>query len=575
MAACLSLFMFLTVNYDFIFLGRVLVASGQVRWVIPLGVLFNVLVGLAMACYTRAHLSDPGVVPPSWKDFLLPNGNKIVIVAPRPEWSPAKASMCGRCALPRPERAHHCSTCRTCILRYDHHCPWIDNCVGFHNHKFFLLAMLYGCLASALATASALPLLVSTVWAAGSELLRARSLAAAVAAPFAWRREVLSPSDLIAFYILCILGTMLFILLAWLVSVHVPLAWDNVSTVETSYDNMENPYDLGSRTENLVQLLGELGADWLLPVRPHRPVCDGIAFPPGSGEARFPVPPERQRGLPPAKRLEPLQLPPSSAFEDIDGTAFWRVRYFVPHGPEGSSMSSMSQQESQAETVSPLLAAAKWLRPASLAWQGASSCRRSHRHGSYSGSSAGDCAGRVGLHDEGGDGLSGDEGPTASPVPELDLKSGGGRGGGSRGGCRSLERHIGEPAPAAEASEPRWRGKPRGLLARALQTVDELFGASPSATKGYTSFAAAATSVTLARPADVEDEASRSRGPFAPSALVPLSNGALGHPANVDDEVSRSRGPLGPAATVPPSGDIAAFLDTRSKQNPNRRLIRL
>jgi len=50
---------------------------------------------------------------------------------------------CGKCAFPKPPRAHHCTVCNRCVLKMDHHCPWINNCVGFYNHRYFLLMLFY------------------------------------------------------------------------------------------------------------------------------------------------------------------------------------------------------------------------------------------------------------------------------------------------------------------------------------------------------------------------------------------------------------------------------------------------
>lgn len=57
-------------------------------------------------------------------------------------------TICKKCDSPKPPRTHHCSICNTCILKMDHHCPWINNCVGFYNHRYFFLYMVYMTLGS-------------------------------------------------------------------------------------------------------------------------------------------------------------------------------------------------------------------------------------------------------------------------------------------------------------------------------------------------------------------------------------------------------------------------------------------
>eukprot|EP00415_Alexandrium_ostenfeldii_P001963 UN1963 len=59
---------------------------------------------------------------------------------------------------------------------------------------------------------------------------------------------------------------------------HFHLATLNATTIEGHYDNMPNPFDLGTTSQNLEQIFGAFGPDWFLPVMPTRPLSDGVTF---------------------------------------------------------------------------------------------------------------------------------------------------------------------------------------------------------------------------------------------------------------------------------------------------------
>jgi DHHC palmitoyltransferase len=88
---------------------------------VVLGMTYNFLCFMALACHAKTSLTDPGSVPvaaiPSERQRLMKDSH----------------SMCGQCQTFKPPMSHHCRICNRCISRMDHHCPWMNNCVGANN----------------------------------------------------------------------------------------------------------------------------------------------------------------------------------------------------------------------------------------------------------------------------------------------------------------------------------------------------------------------------------------------------------------------------------------------------------
>jgi len=101
-----------------------------IHYVIGVFLFFNIFFN-----YARVVFVDPGSAPKN--QILLHNDL---------EMQERKKKFCRKCNSTKPRRAHHCVVCQKCVLKMDHHCPWMINCIGFHNHKYFLLFLLYLCI---------------------------------------------------------------------------------------------------------------------------------------------------------------------------------------------------------------------------------------------------------------------------------------------------------------------------------------------------------------------------------------------------------------------------------------------
>jgi len=300
-SVALAVFLYEGFAYNFIFLRRILPAVGNGGLVTPFAILFNIVWGLAIWSYLAAHTADPGAVPKRWQEFVRSVGDALPVAPARPEWQPGKATYCKKCDVPRPERAHHCLVCEICVLRMDHHCPWINNCVGFNNHKFFLLLGVYACMASLVALATSLP-----------ELVYCASAVTRMEDGFAWEEKKLETSDVFVFIIFGLLALFVAVLLTPMLATHLPLATQNLTTIEDNYENMPNPFDQGSTGANLAQVFGVYGPDWFFPIAPWRPLSDGVSFSRSD------------------ERLGPDGLPERGAGEDDgDVEKLWRIRYHV------------------------------------------------------------------------------------------------------------------------------------------------------------------------------------------------------------------------------------------------------
>jgi len=85
-------------------------------------------------------------------------------------------------------------------------------------------------------------------------------------------------SELLSFLVFGFLALGFLGVLAPMLAQHAHLATMNATTIEGHYDNMPNPFDMGSTFSNLEQIFGIFGIDWFLPILPVRPLSDGVTF---------------------------------------------------------------------------------------------------------------------------------------------------------------------------------------------------------------------------------------------------------------------------------------------------------
>lgn len=95
-----------------------------------LGMIYTVLVTMALASHAKTSLTDPGSVP------------KCAVPMESQRRDSTSHSMCGQCQTFKPPFSHHCRICNRCVSRMDHHCPWMNNCVGAGNLSTYIFSVM-------------------------------------------------------------------------------------------------------------------------------------------------------------------------------------------------------------------------------------------------------------------------------------------------------------------------------------------------------------------------------------------------------------------------------------------------
>ncbi|CAD51645.1 palmitoyltransferase DHHC7 [Plasmodium falciparum NF54] len=115
------------------------------RGIIEMGV-FHFCLIMYLINYILSIIVSPGSIPDteewSLNDFQENNNINMENILLEKKKS-GERRHCKWCCKYKPDRTHHCRVCKSCILKMDHHCPWIYNCVGYNNHKYFMLSLIY------------------------------------------------------------------------------------------------------------------------------------------------------------------------------------------------------------------------------------------------------------------------------------------------------------------------------------------------------------------------------------------------------------------------------------------------
>jgi hypothetical protein len=235
---------------------------------------FNTLFAIAMMSFAGAVVADPGRIPDSWivgnedseaGPLFPPDHTTVEVKRELTADGRGQRRICRKSKpqVYKPDRSHYCKMLSRCVLKMDHFCPWLNNCIGFYNHKYFYLFILYMAVITVFMIATMTPIFVYDVTSIDDEVI-----------DFTTEFRVT-----LTYLVLCLLS----IGLVCFCGFHTYLLVLNYTTIEflekrgcnPDHDYI-NPYHLGVYG-NICSVMGANPLVWLLPVRW---TCegDGLSF---------------------------------------------------------------------------------------------------------------------------------------------------------------------------------------------------------------------------------------------------------------------------------------------------------
>lgn len=212
--------------------------NGIPSWSVE-SITFHVVYTLAMIAYYQTIVTDPGGIPEGFD----PNHQAL---AERKRTS-GELRFCKKEKKFKPDRAHYCSNEKRNVLRMDHYCPWMSTCIGYRNHKYFILFLLYSSISTNVVTVALIKALVYNVFPPGATIVMIEGAVLTTVISF--------------------LLTPFFCFHLWMLSL-------NLTTIEYCERKRDvqaptSPYDIGL-IGNFRCVLGDNIMLWLLPIgAPH------------------------------------------------------------------------------------------------------------------------------------------------------------------------------------------------------------------------------------------------------------------------------------------------------------------